>query len=572
MTTKLSPTLSFGPLGAKNVGSGTFTLRVTTDSSGTRSFHSSDNNIVSVAGSSATPVAAGTATITVNQAETATHLAASATATQLVTVPDDVDIDQSSANETGSGGQRVVFDQGGHAGQKYIRLEVPGYRGSNSTYPLSYIQLGKARSESSLKRAGDDLLKAVDLDRSTQLFFRDDYRVDKGYNHPQAVYLRDDGVATSTATGNPKAFVKARTAELLTRGGWREHTDGNRVTTTRGDRIEVIGGNYKMVVLGRRWQRTGDSATYTKHGWGESYWESSGGHNKDGTNTPGEVVNIQWHHDSAANTDEWRVVDETVKGNVIGIYQGNQYETYKCRLIKSTIGGPSTSTAIVDNPVGTVQHQNPDQGWLLGGTVNWQKPSVSEYVKAKAITGTTEVFADGSGDGSISSEEWIGTKTAKTQVDGTWTSNTKAEVVIDQKGSVTSPIAKFSENLHTSSSLKSQEFFVVNIELAFGGLLETNHGQGFALKVGAVAEVSASASATCWLNCYKIGVFIGRKTTLELGNKLNIDAALKLQYKLKYDKIGLSKNRASLIDMATKVKEETATAGSMRPSLFKFWL
>ncbi|AUX41004.1 hypothetical protein SOCE26_024080 [Sorangium cellulosum] len=33
---------------------------------------------------------------------------------------------------------------------------------------------------------------------------------------------------------------------------WRDYTDGNRVTTTRGDKIEVIGGNYKLDVMGRR--------------------------------------------------------------------------------------------------------------------------------------------------------------------------------------------------------------------------------------------------------------------------------------------------------------------------------
>jgi len=39
---------------------------------------------------------------------------------------------------------------------------------------------------------------------------------------------------------------------LHTRGGWRDHSDGNRITTTYGDKIEVIRGNYKMMVLGRQ--------------------------------------------------------------------------------------------------------------------------------------------------------------------------------------------------------------------------------------------------------------------------------------------------------------------------------
>ena len=39
---------------------------------------------------------------------------------------------------------------------------------------------------------------------------------------------------------------------LHTKGGWRDHTDGNRITTTRGDKVEVIRGNYKLIVLGRQ--------------------------------------------------------------------------------------------------------------------------------------------------------------------------------------------------------------------------------------------------------------------------------------------------------------------------------
>ncbi len=45
---------------------------------------------------------------------------------------------------------------------------------------------------------------------------------------------------------------QAESALLHSKGGWRDHSDGNRITTTRGDKIEVIRGNYKLVVLGRQ--------------------------------------------------------------------------------------------------------------------------------------------------------------------------------------------------------------------------------------------------------------------------------------------------------------------------------
>ncbi len=56
----------------------------------------------------------------------------------------------------------------------------------------------------------------------------------------------------NTAVPNVNANRQAETLSLLTKGGWWDHSDGNRVSTTMGDKIEVIQGNYKLVVLGRQ--------------------------------------------------------------------------------------------------------------------------------------------------------------------------------------------------------------------------------------------------------------------------------------------------------------------------------
>ena len=42
------------------------------------------------------------------------------------------------------------------------------------------------------------------------------------------------------------------TKKLLSMGGWWDHSDGNRISTTAGDKVEIIQGNYKMVVMGRQ--------------------------------------------------------------------------------------------------------------------------------------------------------------------------------------------------------------------------------------------------------------------------------------------------------------------------------
>jgi Abnormal spindle-like microcephaly-assoc'd, ASPM-SPD-2-Hydin len=51
---------------------------------------------------------------------------------------------------------------------------------------------------------------------------------------------------------NVNANRQAETLKLLTKGGWWDHSDGNHISTTMGDKVEVVQGNYKLVVLGRQ--------------------------------------------------------------------------------------------------------------------------------------------------------------------------------------------------------------------------------------------------------------------------------------------------------------------------------
>jgi hypothetical protein len=59
-----------------------------------------------------------------------------------------------------------------------------------------------------------------------------------------------DGLVVPT---NPVSNAMQNESSILhTKGGWRDHSDGNRITTTLGDKVEVIRGNYKLIVLGRQ--------------------------------------------------------------------------------------------------------------------------------------------------------------------------------------------------------------------------------------------------------------------------------------------------------------------------------
>jgi hypothetical protein len=69
---------------------------------------------------------------------------------------------------------------------------------------------------------------------------------------------------------------RAESAKIHTKGGWRDHSDGNRITTTRGDKVEVIRGNYKLIVLGRS-----DVPTSPTEGWDNATGMELAGGNVD---------------------------------------------------------------------------------------------------------------------------------------------------------------------------------------------------------------------------------------------------------------------------------------------------
>lgn len=134
------------------------------------------------------------------------------------------------------------------------------------------------------------------------------------------VGFRDDtrerrGGANSTF--DTVAKRQEESAKLHFRGGWRDHSDGNRISTTRGDKIEVIQGNYHMVVLGR----------FDDRGSGARI-ETSGGHvaGDTETQTPGAVMEIRYNTELYGGT--WRVVQETVKGDSINRYHGDVESYY----------------------------------------------------------------------------------------------------------------------------------------------------------------------------------------------------------------------------------------------------
>lgn len=282
------------------------------------------------------------------------------------------------------------------SGQKHLHLEVPNYEATTPTHaPNTYLRLGAAIPLGDQGRStGDDMLDLVGVPTSAVPYFKDDYRRQNGQTHPSTSYTRWDGVTKTSSTGVDAP--KQLNAELRTRGGWRQHTDGNFLSTTRGDRVDVYYGNYKMVVLGRM-DITGSSPD-----WGETYWESSGGHTRWATNTQGDMVLVRWN----ADRGRWRIYEETVKGDLIDRYQGVVEEIYEGPRMVTMIGSPDAAgtaipsvdkdphTQLTTDADGTKVKHYPvgySGKWVKPGGRLKERPNVTERVDAKKIKSTTKV-------------------------------------------------------------------------------------------------------------------------------------------------------------------------------------
>jgi hypothetical protein len=125
---------------------------------------------------------------------------------------------------------------------------------------------------------------------------------------------------------------------LHTRGGWRDHTDGNRIVTTRGDKVEVVRGNYRMVVLGRHAQPTDAMGRAVDPGW-----DVSGGHLDEKSLIVSQQTSIRW---TKRHTGTWRVVETTHKLDT-----------------ESETTGDSKAESYGHHRTTTVGSETPSHGW-----------------------------------------------------------------------------------------------------------------------------------------------------------------------------------------------------------------
>ncbi|WP_437900730.1 hypothetical protein [Sorangium sp. So ce124] len=112
-------------------------------------------------------------------------------------------------------------------------------------------EVATAQASDDSTSTNDDKLFTSDPFKGNKMRgFVDDTRIRDDKN-TDVLYIKGSSSSSSVET-NTTDNREAETRRLLTKGGWWDHSDGNRISTTAGDKIEVIQGNYKMVVLGRR--------------------------------------------------------------------------------------------------------------------------------------------------------------------------------------------------------------------------------------------------------------------------------------------------------------------------------
>jgi hypothetical protein len=153
----------------------------------------------------------------------------------------------------------------------------------------------------------------------------------------------DDAYIDWTYVDNTVTNRQKETARLLFKGGWWDHSDGNRITTTCGDKIEVIQGNYKMIVLGRQAPGQGSSVLSSN----AVVTDMSGGQALASCYTPGAgAVAIEYVYDDGV----WTAY-ESGNGNMYSTYTGNQVYYNYGEVYNTFIGqDPSKSANLVKTP------------------------------------------------------------------------------------------------------------------------------------------------------------------------------------------------------------------------------
>jgi hypothetical protein len=304
-----------------------------------------------------------------------------------------------------------------------------------------------------------------------------------------------------------RADRKAQSNILHTRGGWRDHSDGNRISTTRGDKIEIIRGNYKMVVLGRQ----DDPGTATG-------WDASGGHIQDfGATMPGASVTVDYELDQYEGV--WHLKNTTENVRQSSRFAGTFKEEKWGEIFEAFIGWDDPASTDDPKRMCDVEGTKYPRGnphiyektfaskkTSITGSSKTRIPIIKEELWVKDTTSYTNaesITEETVCSGTISSKTDAKKIEEKTDADETITTTTTAAAITD-----TTTAAAITETT-TSGAITSTTTSATQLDLNL---------------IGAAAEISVGG--------VKLGIdLVGQITELAVAlNKISVEIGTVLEF------------------------------------------
>ena len=428
----------------------------------------------------------------------------------------------------------------GSATSKYFQIYVPNWGADASNNNLSsFLRLGTTNDTLPLTQWQASLVAQFGG------FFDDPrQRYDPGATTTAAQQTLPGVTGAEGDGGLSVAQRQAETSNLQTKGGWVDHSDGNRISTTQGDRLDVVRGNYQLIVLGRQ-DAFGNGAIS----------DLSGGLSQPNDATPANIMRLEW----VRNYDgTWRIVEECQKGDVHNVIHGDVYEEQYGVNITSITGSETqpvlcnpevySSDASAANgvygPTAVITENNdlfdPQSPAYLGAPPVLQtkkNPTIVEKTWAESISGYTGSSA--CRIPTITDETWASSITELTDCSGTISSTTRA-------GVTTEVTEVGSANAVTTVGS--------SVEVTVAG------AQVDVTTVGAKVDVTlAGAHIEASIIPVHISLDVGTKTEIFLGAKFEFSAPAKWEFSVEEGKVVSAEQKAAA-EEARLVQMETGVA------------
>jgi hypothetical protein len=378
---------------------------------------------------------------------------------------------------------------------KYILIEAPNFNNARSEADAmsSYLRLGAVKDLSIAANPGAPRASGEDLAALVTTFI-DDTRVREGCPD----YL-------------PPSVRQEETAKLHIKGGWRDHSDGNRITTTRGDKVEVIKGNYRMLILGRQNDESG--------------WDVSGGHVGESGITFQGSSEIRW----VQNYDgTWKVTEETIKGDVYTMYMGDVKDEYWGNLKTSSTGSEAPS---LEKPNPDIE----DRTWAKSiasytGSAALPVPAITDETWAVAISSTTNVTDMTSDTTAVN----ITDTTTATNI----TSSTTATAVTDTTTAATMT------STTTAGMITNLTTVGMNLDTTIGNTVSVIVGSEAEIVVGNMAELTVGAQESITIGAV-LDLTIALMAEITIAGRIEYSAGPVLDLSPKKDEMAALKQTIS---------------------------